>query len=256
MPALLGVVAALVGGLVGGGLVNLLADVLPRDQWQWRAGACAKCDVALPVWRYAPVIGSALLKRRCPACGEQLPRRHLWVDLAAPLALLLIFWRVTTDRSTQLSTGALFALYGIVSLALLLIFVTDLEHHLIFDVVTYPLMAALVVLGLVLDHRVLFYMLIGAVISGVLFGGLYLLAYLVYHTDALGLGDVKLAALVGLLIGWPQIFSALLYGCLIGAAAGMLLLMLGKATRQTMIPLGTGLSLGAFLALFLAPLLW
>jgi leader peptidase (prepilin peptidase)/N-methyltransferase len=163
---------------------------------------------------------------------------------------------VATNHPSALSTGALFALYGVVSLALLLIFVIDLEHHLILDVVTYPLMATLLALGFVLDHRVLFFILVGGVISGALFGGLYLLAYLVYHTDALGLGDVKLAALVGLLIGWPQIISALFYGCLIGAAMGLLLLMSGKANRQTMIPLGTGLSLGAFLALFLAPLLW
>jgi leader peptidase (prepilin peptidase)/N-methyltransferase len=256
MPVLLGVVVALVAGVAGGMLVNLLADVLPRDRWQWQVGACAGCDASLPLWRYAPVIGGVRLKQRCPACGVRLPRRHLWVDLAAPLSLLLVFWRVDTDRSPQLSTGALFAFYGVVSLALVLIFVIDLEHHLILDVVTYPLVALLLVLGVVLDHRVLFYMLVGAVISGGLFGGLYVLAYLVYDTDALGLGDVKLAVLVGLLIGWPQIFSALFYGCLIGAAAGMLLLMLGKANRQTMIPLGTGLSLGAFLALFLAPLLW
>lgn len=256
MPALLGVVVALVAGMVGGPLVNLLADVLPREQWQWRVGACPKCNVALPAWRYVPIIGYLRLRGRCPSCGERLPRRHLWVDVVTPAALLLLFWRVATDYSSHLSTGALFVFYGVGSLALLLIFVIDFEHHLILDIVTYPFMATLLGLGFALNHRVLFFMLVGAVIAGALFGGLYLVAYLVYHTDALGLGDVKLAVLVGLLIGWPQIFSALFYGCLLGAAAGMLLLMAGKANRQTMIPLGTGLSLGAFVALFLAPLLW
>jgi leader peptidase (prepilin peptidase)/N-methyltransferase len=256
MPALLGVVIALMGGVVGGLLVNLLADTLPREQWRWRAGACPKCDAALPVWRYVPVIGSVRLGRHCPQCQERLPRRHFWVDLAAPVLLLCIFWRVATSPPGWLPVGPLFALYGVVSLALLLIFVIDFEHHLILDVVTYPLIVVLLGLGFAFSHHVLFFMLVGALIAGSLFGGLYLIAYLVYHTDALGLGDVKLAVLVGLLIGWPQIIPALFYGCLMGAAVGMLLLMSGKANRQTMIPLGTGLSAGAFLALFLAPLLW
>jgi leader peptidase (prepilin peptidase)/N-methyltransferase len=254
MQALLGVGAALAGGAAGGALVNLLADVLPSEPWH--LGRCPKCDLTLPVWRYVPVFGFLRLRGRCPQCGERLPRRHAWVNLAVPGALLLILWRVATYRPITFPIGELFALYGLVSLVLLLIFVIDFEHHLILDIVTYPSMAALLALGLILDHRVLFFMLVGAALAGGLFGCFYLLAHLIYHTDALGLGDVKLAALVGLLIGWPQIIQALFYGCLVGAAAGILLLMARKADRQTMIPLGTGLSLGAFLALFLAPLLW
>jgi leader peptidase (prepilin peptidase)/N-methyltransferase len=256
MLALLGVGAALLGGMIGAMLINLLADILPREQRQWRLGSCPKCGTVLPAWRYAPVIGMLRLRGRCHQCGERLPRRHLWVGLAAPGTLLLVLWRVATYRPVTLPTGELFALYGLAALVLLLIFVIDFERHLILDVVTYPSMAALLALGLLLDHHILFFMLVGAALAGVLFGGLYLVAYLIYHTDALGLGDVKLAVLVGLLIGWPQIFQALFYGCLVGAALGMLLLMAGKADRKTMIPLGTGLSLGAFLALLLAPLLW
>lgn len=256
MLTLLVVGAVLVAGIVGGMLMNVLADVLPREQWRWQLGSCPKCDSALPLWRYVPVIGFACLRGCCPHCGERLPRRHLWVDLAAPATLLLVLWRVETDNPKMLPTGALVALYAVVALALLLIFVIDLEHHLILDVVTYPSIAALLALGLVVNHHVLFFMAVGGVVAGVLFGGLYLAAYLMYHTDALGLGDVKLAALVGLLIGWPQIFQALFYGCLAGAATAMILLIARKVDHQTMIPLGTGLSLGAFLALFLAPLLW
>jgi len=245
----------LVGGLVGGMLVNLLADLLPRDHWQWRLGACAKCGSVLPAWSYVPLLGWLRLHGRCLHCNERLPRRSIWVDLAAPGALLLMLGRVANEGSA-LPLWALFALYGAVSLVLLLIFVIDLEQHLILDVVTYPAMGALLALGLALNHRGLFFMLMGAVVAGGLFGLLYLAAYLIYHTDALGLGDVKLAVLIGLLIGWPMILQTLFYGCLAGAATGMILLMARKADRQTMIPLGTALSLGAFLALLLAPLLW
>ncbi|HEX6778650.1 MAG TPA: A24 family peptidase, partial [Ktedonobacterales bacterium] len=175
---------------------------------------------------------------------------------AAPLALLLLLWPINEDTSAKLPPAALLALYGLATLALLLIFVTDLEHHLILDVVTYPAIIGLLALGIVLNHRMLFFMVAGALIAGAIFGVCYALAYLIYHTDALGLGDVKLAVLIGLLSGWPAIINALFYGTLAGAATGIILLIAQRANRHTMIPLGTGLSLGAFLALLLAPLLW
>ena len=249
-------VVAVLGGLIAGALVNWLADVLPRDRWQWRLNGCPKCGQAVPGGWLAPLLGFLLARGRCAGCGERLPRRALWVVVAAPLALLLVVWRVESARSSALPIVGAFVLYALAAVILLLIFVIDLEHHLILDVVTFPAVAALVVLGLVANHRLLFLMGMGALIAGGLFGLCYGVAYLIYHTDALGLGDVKLAVLLGLLVGWPGVISALFYGTLAGAATGMVLMIARKADRQTMIPLGTGLSLGAFLALLLAPLLW
>lgn len=248
--------AALAAGLAGGVVINILADVLPRERWEGRLGSCPKCEQDLPRWWYVPLLPAFKRNTRCRQCAERLPRRHLWVGVAAPLALLLLLWPISEDTSAKLPPAALLTLYGLATLALLLIFVTDLEHHLILDVVTYPAIIGLLALGIVLNHQMLFFMVVGALIAGAVFGVCYALAYLIYHTDALGLGDVKLAVLIGLLIGWPAIINALFYGTLAGAATGIILMIAQRADRHTMIPLGTGLSLGAFLALLLAPLLW
>ena len=248
--------AALAAGLAGGMVINILSDVLPRERWEGRLGSCPKCEQALPRWWYVPVLPAFKRNTCCRQCAERLPRRHIWVGVAAPLALLLLLWPISEDTSAKLPPAALLALYGLATLALLLIFVTDLEHHLILDVVTYPAIIGLLVLGIALNHQMLFFMVVGALIAGAIFGVCYALAYLIYHTDALGLGDVKLAVLIGLMIGWPSIINALFYGTLAGAATGMVLMIAQRADRHTMIPLGTGLSLGAFLALLLAPLLW
>lgn len=248
--------AALAAGLAGGMVINILADVLPRERWEGRLGSCPKCEQALPHWWYVPVLPAFKRNTCCRQCAERLPRRHIWVGVAAPLALLLLLWPISEDTSAKLPPAALLALYGLATLALLLIFVTDLEHHLILDVVTYPAIIGLLALGIILNHQMLFFMVVGALIAGAIFGVCYALAYLIYHTDALGLGDVKLAVLIGLMIGWPSIINALFYGTLAGAATGMVLMIAQRADRHTMIPLGTGLSLGAFLALLLAPLLW
>ena len=247
---------ALTGGLAGGMIVNMLADVLPRERWERRLGCCPKCGHALPRWWYMPVLPVFKRSTNCQQCTERLPRRHIWVGIAAPLALLLLLWPISEDASAKLPPAALLALYGLATLTLLLIFVTDLEHHLILDVIIYPAIMGLLAMGIILNHQMLFFMVVGAVISGALFGVCYALAYLIYHTDALGLGDVKLAVFIGLLIGWPAIINALFCGTLAGAATGIVLMIAGRANRHTMIPLGTGLSLGAFLALLLAPLLW
>lgn len=248
--------AALAAGLAGGVVVNMLADTLPRERWERRLGFCSKCEQAWPRWWYVPVLPVFKRNTRCQQCNERLPGRHIWVGVAAPLALLLLLWPISEDVSAKLAPAGLLALYGLATLALLLIFVTDLEHHLILDVITYPAIIGLLAVGIILNHRMLFFMVVGALISGALFGVCYALAYLIYHTDALGLGDVKLAVLIGLLIGWPAIINALFCGTLAGAATGIVLMIANRADRHTMIPLGTGLSLGAFLALLLAPLLW
>lgn len=247
---------ALATGLAGGIVINILADVLPRERWEGRLGSCPKCEQALPRWWYVPVLPVFKRNTCCQQCDERLPRRHIWVGVAAPFALLLLLWPIGEDTSAKLSPAALLALYGLATLTLLLIFVTDLEHHLILDVVTYPAIIGLLALGIGLNHRMLFFMVVGALIAGAIFCGCYALAYLIYHTDALGLGDVKLAVLIGLLIGWPAIINALFYGTLAGAATGIVLMIAQRADRHTMIPLGTGLSLGAFLTFLLAPLLW
>ena len=226
------VFAALAAGLAGGAVINILADVLPRERWERRLGSCPKCEQALPRWWYVPVLPVFKRTTCCRQCAERLPRRHIWVGEAAPLALLLLLWPINEDASAKLPPAALFALYGLATLALLLVFVTDLEHHLILDIVTYPAIIGLLTVGIVLNHRMLFFMVVGALIAGVLFGVCYALAYLIYHTDALGFGDVKLAVLIGLLIGWPGIINALFYGTLAGAATGMVLMIARRADRH------------------------
>ena len=118
--------AALAAGLAGGMVINILADVLPRERWEGRLGSCPKCEQALPRWWYVPVLPALKHNTCCRQCAERLPRRHIWVGVAAPLALLLLLWPISEDTAAKLPPAALLALYGLATLALLLIFVTNL----------------------------------------------------------------------------------------------------------------------------------
>jgi leader peptidase (prepilin peptidase)/N-methyltransferase len=251
-------VAAALAGLAAGVGVNALADRIAGDEDPpLRGGDCPRCRAPLPARRLVPLVGWYLLGRRCPACGAALAPRRPLVDVALLLAFPVLLAHVAAlGHHGRLPPALLFGVDALAATVLALIFVVDLEHHLILDIVVYPAAAALLVLALALDHKALAAMSFGAVLSGGLFLAFYGLGYLIYHEEALGFGDVKLAALVGMMVGWPGIIDALVLCALLGAAISVLLLGLGRVSTRTYIPFGTFISLGGVCALVLTAPLW
>ncbi len=245
-------------GLAAGVGVNALADRIAGDEDPpLRGGECPSCRAPLPARRLVPLVGWYLLGRRCPACGAALSPRRALVDAALMLAFPVLLAHVAAPAHPgRLPPALLFGVDALAATVLALIFVVDLEHHLILDIVVYPAAAALLILALALDHKALAAMAIGAVLSGGLFLAFYGLGFLLYHEEALGFGDVKLAALVGMMVGWPGIIGALILCALLGAAISVLLLGLGRVSARTYIPFGTFLSLGGVCALVLTAPLW
>lgn len=250
--------AAALLGLGGGVAVNALADRVAGDEEPpWRAADCATCRKPLPARRLLPLMGVLSLGRRCPACGAALGWRRPVVDGALALIVpLLLTHAFAPGVTTHLPPALIFALDAITAAVLALVFVVDLEHHLILDIVIYPLAVLLIGAALLLDHKALAAMGVAAVVSGGLFLLFFAAGYLIYHEEALGFGDVKLAVLIGLVVGWPGILGALGICAAVGAASAMILLGLGRVGAKSYIPFGTFLSLGAVLALLVTPPLW
>ncbi len=92
--------------------------------------------------------------------------------------------------------------------------------------------------------------LLGVAIGGLTFGGLYVAGLFVSRQEVLGLGDVKLALLLGAMMGFPTIMVALLLGSFFGALAAVALLVSRKGSSRDYMPYGTALCLGAFVAFF------
>ena len=256
--AALAYVAAALAGLGAGAAINALADRTSGDEEPpWRGGECAACRKPVSARRLVPVAGLFLLRGRCPACGARLSPRRFLVDVTLLAAFpLLLAHAFSPTAATRIAPGLLFAVDAATLSVLALIFVIDLEHRLIFDVVVYPAAAALIGVALFFDHKALASMGVGAVLSGGLFLLFYGLGFLLYHQEALGFGDVKLAALIGLAVGWPGIIAALVLCALFGAAVTLALLGAGRVTARTYIPFGIFLSLGGALALLVAVPLW
>lgn len=245
-------------GVAAGVAVNALADRVAGDEEPpWRSADCVACRKPLPTRRLLPLVGVLALGGRCPACGAALGWRRPTVEGALLIVFPLLLAHAFAPGATiHLSPLLIFALDAAAAAVLALVFVVDLEHHLILDIVTYPLAALLIGAALLLDHKALAAMGLAALVSGGLFLLFYLAGYVIYHEEALGFGDVKLAVLIGLVVGWPGIIGALGICAAVGAASAMLLLGLGRVGTRTYIPFGTFLSLGAVAALLVSPPLW
>ena len=249
---------AAIAGLCAGILVNYGADRVKGDEEPpWRASACRKCGASLPSTRLIPLLNFSPSRRACQCCGTRASLRRPLLEVTLAILFPLLLAHLATPESVvHLAPAAIFAVEALSTALLAFIFAVDLEHHLILDLSIYPTAAGVLLVALFFDHKAFAGMLFGVIICGGLFLLLYIAGYLIYRTEALGFGDVKLAILIGLLTGWPGVTTVLVIATLIGAAVSILLLGLGTATSRTFIPYGTALTAGTVAAFLLAPPLW
>jgi leader peptidase (prepilin peptidase)/N-methyltransferase len=249
---------AAAAGLLGGVAANALADrVVGVDEPVWRAEDCAKCGAPLPEARYMPLLNFADTRRACAACGARASLRRPLLEVALAVIMPLLLARVLDPgRPLRIAPAAGFLIDALGVVVLAFVFAVDLEHRLILDIAIFPASAGLLLVALLFDHKAFAALLFGVLIWGGLFALLYGLGWLIYRQEALGFGDVKLALLLGLLLGYPAAINALVFAALIGAAVSVLLLGLGTVTRRTFIPFGVFMVAGAVLALMQSPPYW
>ena len=258
--------AAILSGLAAGVVVNALADrvalSLPSPTGGGSQGEMGDADD-----RGNKADATNLAPRHPTPPHDPLPvgegreravRR--WVTplaLGALFPLLLAHTLATGSHApAHLPTWAIFVTQAVCVAVLVGIFVIDLEHRLIFDVAIFPLGVALLALALLADRRALPSLGLGAILAGGIFLLFYGLGFLLYRQEAMGFGDVKLAALVGLIVGWPAITTALLATAVVGAIASLLLLAFSDISRRAFIPFGVFLAVGAVVGLLAAPPMW
>jgi leader peptidase (prepilin peptidase)/N-methyltransferase len=205
---------------MGGGLVNRAADVLP---------GIGRQD-AMPMTR------SHWL--RCWAPTEAMSsRRHRLVIMVSIVLAALMAWH--WGWNAKLVVGWLYGFF------LLAVIVIDFEHHRVLNVMVTPAAIVAAIFSLLPFTPDLFQALLGGAAG---FGVFFLLA--IIGRGALGMGDVKLAGVIGLMTGYPNVFWALVIGALVGAGAALFLLLSRRATRKTAIAYAPYLAIGAFMILW------
>jgi leader peptidase (prepilin peptidase) / N-methyltransferase len=226
-------------GLLVGSFLNVVAHRLPRGESLVRPRSrCPGCGAQIASYDNVPVISWLLLRGRCRRCGERISARYPLVELTTAVLYALVV--VTGDDALDTTLGLLLVT------ALVPITLIDLELRLIPNRITLPAAVAALVAGAVLDIS----FVPEQVIAGAAAGGFFLLAALAYPRG-MGMGDVKLAGVLGVYLGravGPAIFIALISGVLVGAV--VIARKGAREGRRTAVPFGPFLTLGGVIALF------
>ena len=228
-------------GLAVGSFLNCLIYRLETKQgFLLGRSFCPKCRHILEWHDLIPLFSFILLKGRCRYCRKKISIQYPLVELFTGILFLLFFIFHFS-----------FFIY-LISCFLIAIFVYDLKHYIIPDRLIYPAIAL-----------ALFYQLFEAWSFGP--GGLFEIRNLVYGTlpslfllgiilisggKWMGLGDFKLAILMGLILNWPKVLVALFFSFFIGGIMGIALLLTKKKKLTSEVPFAPFLVSGTFIALF------
>lgn len=237
---LLAAVAALLGGLIIGSFLNVVAWRLPRGESLSHPGShCPKCDTPIKPYDNVPLVSWLVLRGRCRHCGEPISPRYPLVELTTGLLWAGVVL-ARYDDVPALVRGILLVTF-LVPIALI-----DFDTRTIPNKLTLPaaVLALLAIVALDVDF------LVEALIAGAAGFAFFFLAALAYPRG-MGMGDVKLAGVLGLYLGravGPAIFIGLIAGVVVGVA--VIARKGAKEGRQTKVPFGPFLALGGVIALF------
>ncbi|MEV8369733.1 prepilin peptidase [Microbacterium sp. NPDC064584] len=255
-------VLAIVAGLLGlavGSFLNLVAVRVPAGIPVIQGGRCPRCGSAIAARYRAPVLGRLMVRGRCTHCGEPVPLRYPLVEAFTGVAFAAVVWfflAVFTDTSWARMPVAVplvliaYLYFAAISIVLTLI---DLDTHRLPNAIvlpSYPVAIGLLTLAALFSAD--WPALLRAGIGMAILYAFYFLLRLI-RPGGMGGGDVKLAGIIGLYLGWIG-WGALAVGAFFaffyGGVFGIGLMIARRAGRKTAIPFGPWMILGAWSGIF------
>jgi leader peptidase (prepilin peptidase)/N-methyltransferase len=238
-------------GLTVGSFLNVVIYRVPRGQSLLTPGShCPACEHPIRGRHNIPVLGWLILKGRCADCAAPFSSRYPLVELTT--GVVFVAMTVHLDRLHLLSAVPAFLYFAAIGTALALI---DVDHHRLPSAIvlpSYPVVAILLTLSAAWQHD--WWALARAGIGGAALLGFYFAVRFVYPAG-MGLGDVRLAGLLGGLLAylsWSALVIGAFGGFLLGAIVGMAVIISGRGTPNTALPFGPFMIVGALLAIFVA----
>ncbi len=254
-------------GSVVGSFLNVCIYRLPREESiVFPPSHCTACGKAIRVYHNIPILGYHVLKGRCADCGTRIPLRYPAVELISGIGLTGLYYKF------GLSLDMLF--YALLTFSLIVVTFVDLAHMIIPNVITIPgAVAGLIYNALITDwersrdllgafsfslenflgvlNEVPFLDSVFGLVTG---GGILLLIAFFYiavrKQEGMGMGDVKLLAMIGAFLGWKGVVFVMLVSSLIGTAAGLSIILYKKGSLKYALPFGPFLSLAAIIYVF------
>ena len=232
-------------GALFGSFLNVCIYRLPIGKSvMYPPSACPHCRRGLRWYENIPIISYLVLRGRCRTCAEPISAQYPIVEAITATMFALAWWHD--------GPGALLASRLMFGCALIVLFAIDLEHHLLPNAITLP--------GIVVGVIFSFFTepgwvssLLGILVGGGVLFGVAELYYRVRKEEGLGMGDVKMLAMVGAFLGWKLALVTLMMASLSGSLMGLLLIVTKRGGLKYALPFGTFLALGAAAAATVGP---
>jgi prepilin signal peptidase PulO-like enzyme (type II secretory pathway) len=240
------IIIGIVGLIVGSFLNVVILRLHAGQDFTKGRSACPQCKHVLSPLELVPVVSWIALRGRCRACGKPIALQYPLVELLTAGAFVLAY---LTHPFTTYGNLLVLVLWLYILGSLIVLAVYDLRWYLLPDKILLPLIvpATAILIGETLitgSSRVI----VGPILAAGLFGGgFYLLAW-VSKGRWMGGGDIKLAFVMGLLLGLQKTALAMLVGFVSAAIVGMVLIGFGRKTRRDHIAFGPFLIAGTLLA--------
>jgi leader peptidase (prepilin peptidase)/N-methyltransferase len=227
-------------GCIFGSFVTVLAHRVPRGEpWAGGRSRCPSCGVEIGARDNIPVLSWLLLRGRCRACGEPISVRYPLAELGLGVLWACSYLALGDDDAAQLALGL------VLCALLVAITLTDLDLRLIPNKLVIAGAVVAITVVAATDAGDLPERFIAAAAGG---GVLFLVA--LAYPRGMGMGDVKLVAMMGLYLG-RAIAPAVLIGFAAGALVGFAMIARhGAAARKRAIPFGPFLALGGVVGLW------
>lgn len=242
IPAPVAFVVSAFFGLCVGSFLNVVIARLPASKSiVYPGSACPHCGILIAWYDNLPLLSYLLLAGRCRTCKQPISWRYPLVELST--AGLFLLASVRFGWSVQLFSA-------LVLLSMLIVITgIDFDYQLIPDVLSLPGIALGLLFSLAPGQIGWIDSALGVVVGGGVFVAIIAGSVLVLGQPGMGVGDVKLGAMLGAFLGWKLVLLSILLSVLVGGPSAAALLATGRKGRKDPVPFGPFLALGGVLSL-------
>jgi leader peptidase (prepilin peptidase) / N-methyltransferase len=235
------VALAALAGLIIGSFLNVCIHRLPRGQSLMHPpSTCPRCRRRLR-WRdNVPVVSWVLLRAKCAQCGAPISAQYPLVEIVTA-GLFALVTATTSDP-------AVLASHLVLGAALIVLFAIDLEHQILPNAITLPGIVVGFLFALVTPVGWL-ESLFGILLGGGILYGIAAAYYAIRKEEGLGMGDVKMLAMIGAFLGWKAVLVTLVLASFSGSIVGLVMIASSRGSMKYALPFGTFLAMGAAAAM-------
>lgn len=202
---------------------------------------CPKCKATIKPWQNIPIFSWLFLKGKCATCDNPISVRYPTVEaITAILSLVVAYTFGATEQAL---------LYIVVTWALVALTFIDIDHMLLPDLLTLPLLWLALIASVVGYTIAPSDAIIGAACGYLSLWSVFWLFKLITGKEGMGYGDFKLLAVFGALLGWQSLLTIILLSSVVGAVIGIALLSIQGKDKATPIPFGPYLAIAGWITM-------